>query len=66
MTSEHINAHGAAHSKYTDDSQGIEEGRVLLTRRGSAEPGSGFVERGPLQLSGMRSRLAISRGGVEG
>lgn len=32
-------------------------GRVLLTKRGSAEPGSGFVERGPLQLSGMRSRL---------
>lgn len=30
---------------------------MLLTKRGSAEPGSGFVERGPLQLSGMRSRL---------
>lgn len=30
---------------------------MLLTKRGSAEPGFGSVWRGPLQLSGMRSRL---------
>lgn len=34
MTSGHINAHGAAHSKYTDDSQDIEEGKGATHQEG--------------------------------